>query len=198
MKAPIQMDFSKNPKNKIWVCNSDPHVLDDMYNRLLGPGGSKMLPEELKWLAVTHKSFDHGRRGFNDRLALLGRSLLAMETTKHIVSKAPLKGTRVTDEFSNDREPFEHSQLQSVDNLIKEGPQDVAGKEKLYNLAQRVGMLNVLRWKPRLPEALESSGVDVVMNGAILAIIGAITLQHGSVVASQVVKEKILAKVANS
>jgi len=192
------MDFSKNPKNKIWVCNSDPHVLDDMYNRLLGPGGSKMLPEELKWLAVTHKSFDHGRRGFNDRLALLGRSLLAMETTKHIVSKAPLKGTRVTDEFSNDREPFEHSQLQSVDNLIKEGPQDVAGKEKLYNLAQRVGMLNVLRWKPRLPEALESSGVDVVMNGAILAIIGAITLQHGSVVASQVVKEKILAKVANS
>jgi large subunit ribosomal protein L15 len=36
------------------------------------------------------------------------------------------------------------------------------------------------------------------MNGAILAIIGAITLQHGSVVASQVVKEKILAKVANS
>jgi hypothetical protein len=68
------MDFSKNPKNKIWVCNSDPHVLDDMYNRLLGPGGSKMLPEELKWLAVTHKSFDHGRRGFNDRLALLGRS----------------------------------------------------------------------------------------------------------------------------
>jgi hypothetical protein len=73
-----------------------------------------------------------------------------METTKHIVSKAPLKGTRVTDEFSNDREPFEHSQLQSVDNLIKEGPQDVAGKEKLYNLTQRVGMLNVLRWKPRL------------------------------------------------
>ena len=32
-----------------------------------------MLSEETKWLAVTHKSFDHGRRGFNDRLAFLGK-----------------------------------------------------------------------------------------------------------------------------
>lgn len=70
------MDFAKNPKNKIWVSNNDPHVLDTMYNRLLGPGGSKMLPEEVKWLAVTHKSFDQGRRGFNDRLALLGMPCL--------------------------------------------------------------------------------------------------------------------------
>lgn len=31
-----------------------------------------MLSEEIKWLAVTHKSFDQGRRGYNDRLALLG------------------------------------------------------------------------------------------------------------------------------
>lgn len=75
MKAPIQMDFSKKPKNKVWVVNNDPQVLDGMYNRLLGPSGSKLLPEELKFLAVTHKSFDQGRRGFNDRLALLGMFL---------------------------------------------------------------------------------------------------------------------------
>ena len=72
MKAPLQMDFAKSPRNKIWSVNNSPERLDDMYNRLLGPGGSKMLPEELKWLAVTHKSFDQGRRGFNDRLALMG------------------------------------------------------------------------------------------------------------------------------
>lgn len=72
MKAPLQLDFAKSAKNKIWAVNNDPTLLDEVYNRLLGPGGSKMLPEELKWLAVTHKSFDQGRRGFNDRLALLG------------------------------------------------------------------------------------------------------------------------------
>ena len=72
MKAPIQLDFAKKASNKVWKVNNDPARLDDMYNKLLGPGGSKMLPEELKWLAVTHKSFDQGRRGFNDRLALMG------------------------------------------------------------------------------------------------------------------------------
>lgn len=72
MKAPLQLDFAKSARNKIWAVNNDPTRLDEVYNRLLGPGGSKMLPEELKWLAVTHKSFDQGRRGFNDRLALLG------------------------------------------------------------------------------------------------------------------------------
>ena len=78
MKAPIPMDFAKNPVNKIWVVNNDPEVLDSMYNKLLGPGGSKMLPEEVKWLAVTHKSFDQGRRGFNDRLALMGMLILLL------------------------------------------------------------------------------------------------------------------------
>lgn len=72
MKAPMRMDFAKSPRNKIWAVNDSPARLDEMYNRLLGPGGSQMLPDDLKWLAVTHKSFDQGRRGFNDRLALLG------------------------------------------------------------------------------------------------------------------------------
>ena len=73
MKAAVQMDFAKNPRNKVWQVNSDPERLDKMYDQLLGPGGASLLPEELKWLAVTHKSFDQGRRGFNDRLALLGK-----------------------------------------------------------------------------------------------------------------------------
>ena len=52
--------------------NSDPKKLDQVYVRFLGKGGDKLLNEETKWLAVTHKSFEHGRRGFNDRLAFLG------------------------------------------------------------------------------------------------------------------------------
>lgn len=52
--------------------NEDPDRLDDVYDRVLGGKGCRMLTDEVKWLAVTHKSFDHGRRGFNDRLAFLG------------------------------------------------------------------------------------------------------------------------------
>lgn len=52
--------------------NEDPDKLDKALIRVLGKDGDQMLTDEVKWLAVTHKSFDHGRRGFNDRLAYLG------------------------------------------------------------------------------------------------------------------------------
>lgn len=52
--------------------NEDPQKLDEAFIRVLGKQGDQMLTDEVKWLTVTHKSFDHGRRGFNDRLAYLG------------------------------------------------------------------------------------------------------------------------------
>jgi large subunit ribosomal protein L15 len=70
MKAPYRWRI-KNPAAE-WKCNDDPAVLDNFYNNFLGRGGDQMLTEEVKWLAITHKSFDQGRRGFNDRLAFLG------------------------------------------------------------------------------------------------------------------------------
>lgn len=79
MKAALQLDRAKRPHNKIWAVNSSPERLDAMYVRLLGPRGDKVLPEELKWLAVTHKSFDQARRGFNDRLAMMGKPPLSTE-----------------------------------------------------------------------------------------------------------------------
>lgn len=69
-KAPFSLHTgSTKPK---FTVNNDPQRLDQFYISLLGDTGHKVLPEELKWLAVTHKSFDQGRRGFNDRLAFLG------------------------------------------------------------------------------------------------------------------------------
>lgn len=71
MMAPVR---SKPPVlNNDFVVNKDPEKLDQVYSRVLGVGGDKILTDEVKWLAVTHKSFDHGRRGYNDRLAYLGR-----------------------------------------------------------------------------------------------------------------------------
>ena len=69
-KAPVR---SKPPVlNNDFPVNEDPARLDRAYVRVLGRGGEAMLTEEVKWLAVTHKSFDHGKRGYNDRLAFLG------------------------------------------------------------------------------------------------------------------------------
>lgn len=70
MRAPHRV----RPKNDNddYDVNEDPKLLNSAYVKMLGADGDKMLPDEIKWLAVTHKSFDHGRRGFNDRLAFLG------------------------------------------------------------------------------------------------------------------------------
>lgn len=70
MTAPVRLRPVK-PGNE-WTVNEDPRKLEDAYTRMLGKGGDTFLSENIKWLAVTHKSFDHGRRGFNDRLAYLG------------------------------------------------------------------------------------------------------------------------------
>ena len=70
MVAPFR---SKPPvKGNDFKVNEDPVKLDQVYGRILGEKGGQMLTEEVKWLAVTHKSFDHGRRGYNDRLSFLG------------------------------------------------------------------------------------------------------------------------------
>ena len=70
MKAPVRVRPPRIPQPlKI---NKDQRKLDEFYNKFLGRDGDKMLSEETKWLAVTNKSFDAGRRGFNDRLAFFG------------------------------------------------------------------------------------------------------------------------------
>lgn len=73
MKAPFPVAL-KDP-SKAWEANSDPKLLDQFYIRFLGKGGDTVLSDEVKWLAITHKSFDQGRRGFNDRLAFLGMAM---------------------------------------------------------------------------------------------------------------------------
>lgn len=77
-KAPFSLSRPKDPRRSEWKSNEDPVVLDRFYETFLGPKGPEMLPEELKWQAVTHKSFDQGRRGFNDRMAYLGTSFLVL------------------------------------------------------------------------------------------------------------------------
>jgi large subunit ribosomal protein L15 len=66
-------------KNNEFQCNDDPRKLDDMYTKFFGEGGDQWLSDETKWLAITHKSFDQGKRGFNDRLSYLGMDFESLD-----------------------------------------------------------------------------------------------------------------------
>ena len=74
MKAPVRTRPSRQLQPL--KVNDDPRKLDDFYIRFLGRDGDKILSDETKWLAITNKSFDAGRRGFNDRLAFFGKDQL--------------------------------------------------------------------------------------------------------------------------
>lgn len=74
--------------------------------------------------------------------------MLIMEATKDIVSKPPLAKQPSPD--ASGKLPFHHPQLAAVDSLSRSGPKDLASVDKLYKLANKMGMLDVVRWKPRL------------------------------------------------
>ncbi|KAI1329890.1 RNase III domain-containing protein [Xylariaceae sp. FL0255] len=195
MKAPFSPHIIRNPARSIWVVNEDPKKLDDALDKFLGRDGSKLLPEELKWLAVTHKSFDQGRRGFNDRLSFLGRQICVMEATKHIITSPPQTSKIPADDFAKLRRPFQDPSLQSLDNLCSSQPLDFLSFDKVSKLAIDTGLSDVVRWKPRMPENLAGSGRDPVLVTTIYAIIGAIALQQGGRVASRVVRERLIKKI---
>lgn len=172
-KAPFSLRF--NSKRPEYPVNSDPKLLDEFYIRMLGNNGDKVLSEEIKWLAVTHKSFDQGRRGFNDRLAFLGRagnfspppplallmrwhcSLRLSSLGKRIVqlqvSLALVQGQKpattpaVADEFG--RTPFTHPALDGLSHLSSNTKKFLTSKTKLAELAQKYELEKVLRWSPR-------------------------------------------------
>ncbi|KAJ9139387.1 Ribonuclease 3 [Pleurostoma richardsiae] len=193
MKAPFSLNVPKVPARQVWQVNEDPEKLDRFYERFLGREGLRMLPDELKWLAVTHKSFDQGRRGFNTRLAFFGRQIIILEAMRSIVTSPTNSASKTADPFN--RKPFEHPALASVDNLAQKQPQDMVAKERLARLAVDFGLHEVTRWKPRVPENLKGSGLETVLNTSLFAIIGAISLQHGAEVAGRVVRERILRRI---
>jgi len=69
MRWPFQIR-KKRGRPADWPVNEDAEKLDRFYDKFIGNKG--LLREETRWLAVTHRSFDQGKRGFNDRLAYFG------------------------------------------------------------------------------------------------------------------------------
>ncbi|KAL6706332.1 hypothetical protein ACN47E_005622 [Coniothyrium glycines] len=185
-------------KGGIFKVNEDPKKLDDAYIRMLGPGGDKVLNDEVKWLAVTHKSFDHGRRGFNDRLAYLGRRIVDLQTSQALIN-APQEqewpkdsnGVPSKDEYG--RTPYLHPALSGLQGLTEEAQGKVLDKVRLSQIAQRYGFDRVTRWKPKRADDLQGSGQESVLSTSLYAIVGAIALEKGGEAANNIVQEKILA-----
>ena len=103
------------PSQPVWTVNDDIETLNSAYDNFIGSSvprkrGSELLDEETKWLAITHKSFDHGRRGFNDRLAFLGKRIVDLQCSLGLLSMPAPEGVGEVD----GRDVFKHRALEGV------------------------------------------------------------------------------------
>lgn len=175
--------------------NSDPQKLDQMYIRFLGKDGDKMLKEETKWLAVTHKSFDHGRRGFNDRLSFLGKRIVDLQTTLGLLTASTSSRYLKDTKDPSGRHPFEHPALEGIECLNGGARDYFTHHKQLSVLAQQYGLQDVVRWVPKKPDNLNASGYDMVLAQAMFAIVGAVSLEQGGAAANRITKDRILAHI---
>ena len=196
MKAPFRIRPAA--KGGVFHSNEDPKRLDDAYVRMLGPNGASVLSDEVKWLAVTHKSFDHGRRGFNDRLAFFGRRIIELQTAQALLESPQAEkwpknhfGEYIPDKFG--RKPFQHPALNGLQGLTDEATHMVLDKSRLAPLAERYGLDKVTRWTPMRADNLHNSGIESVLQTSLYAIVGAIALERGGAAANKVVQDAILA-----
>ncbi|KAK2867758.1 hypothetical protein FQN49_003504 [Arthroderma sp. PD_2] len=189
MKAPVRL--RESPNKTEFKVNCDPTVLDNFYVRMLGPDGDKMLSEEVKWQAVTHKSFDQGRRGFNDRLAYFGKQIILLQASLALVQN-PAAYAQPFQRDPYGRQPFESPALKGIEVLSQTTRARMTRRKEMSAVARNYGIGDVLRWVPRLQNDLTESGIDTVYTHAMYAIIGAIALEKGSKVANQIARDKIL------
>ena len=115
-----------------------------------------MLSDETKWLCVTHKSFDHGRRGFNDRLAFLGKRVVEKEAVLGLVAVGnrgrgglgmEKEGGDEVDEWGRRVERDEKEV--GVEVLLEGGREWLTYHKQVARVAQDYGLPEVMRWVPK-------------------------------------------------
>lgn len=121
------------------------------------------LKEPLLLQAVTHKSFAHGKKPYNEKLAIMGNHLLRLETSRAVVDES-------FDVHSNALELPASSFITS-------------------KVCQLAAFQNAIFWKP----ASETrSGERTVYSKTINALIGAVMVEHGLPKAQEFIKQRLL------
>lgn len=118
-----------------------------------------------------------------------GKRILVLQSNIAVLNGAH-EPQSTPDDFG--RTPFQHPALANLPKLRSVDLSEALSKGRLGPLAQSYGLDRVTRWKPRYPDRMKTSGIDVVLTQSLLAIIGALALQKGGEVANSVAREKIL------
>ncbi|BFZ53804.1 hypothetical protein PYCC9005_000835 [Savitreella phatthalungensis] len=139
-----------------------------------GGAQGQLFDDVLVLQILTHKSLDHGRQPYNEKLAMLGGQLCRLCLASELMRSSP--------EMLADEGAME---------AIEKGSSAWA----LGGLADVVlpGVRPLLRWKPRAEGNILRSGERKVAGNAVAALVGALDLRYGTVVARKFVEDKLVA-----
>jgi large subunit ribosomal protein L15 len=137
-----------------------------------------------------------------------GKRIVDLHTSLAILNRND--GTFSHPPDSYQRTPFQHPGVDLLPRLTEKIKLSMTDRKRMADFAVQIGLLTVLRWKPRIvskqwpsciranpwkADNLHASGVETAVSQALYAIVGAIALQRGGEVASRIVKDRILGQM---
>lgn len=134
------------------------------------------LPEELMLQALTHKSFAHGKKPYNERLAILGKQLLRMETSRATAQSAA-QGTQESINGHN----FDVNER--AIELLSSSP-------TLSQVCRLAKLEKSIFWRPA---DTGKGGEATIYSTSLSAVVGAVLLQHGAEKAIEFIRTRLMA-----
>lgn len=133
-------------------------------------GSEYALPDEVSLQVITHKSFAHGKKPFNEKLAVLGSHFLKYKATLFTIN------------------------TQGLDRIGSHASKELISDGSMAYFLQSTGVGESIYWKKRDPLQTDPkrSGEVSVYARTGEAILGAILLTHGKEKATKFVDEVLL------
>lgn len=125
-------------------------------------------PGPLATQILTHKSFAHGREGFNETLAFLGRRSLFLTLSTYYLTKptsSAAAGRRMIETATGHVNP---------DAISTHKLETLLSLSNLGVVAEDLGFRSQVRWKPKDESRLWESGERKVLAEALMALVGAL------------------------
>lgn len=149
-------------------------------------GDDYKLPDKLLLQVITHKSFAHGTKPYNEKLSFLGEELLKYTASKYAIGT----GSKATNyDFSVGNYNF--------DSLGSLAHRLMVTDKTLSEFAADKGLDKVFFCKVAVPQGSQEKGVKpkAMYSTITSSLVGAIALQHGKKAAEKFIEESVFADV---
>lgn len=140
-------------------------------------GAEYALSEERMLQTLTHKSFAHGKKPYNERLAILGKQLLRMET-----GRAAAQSAAEAPQNTNSINGHNFDVNERAIELLSSSP-------TLSQVCRLANLDKSIFWKPA---DAGNAGEATIYSTSMSAIVGAVLLEHGADKAIEFIRARLL------